>query len=50
VLTIVAAMAGTEFKLKEVLILAAILAIGSWAIFIYGLNLQMPVWPSFLGG
>ena len=39
VLTIVAAMAGTEFRLKEVLILAAVLAIGSWAIFIYGLNL-----------
>ena len=50
VLTIVAALAGTEFKLREVLILAVILAAGSWAIFIWGLNLQMQVWPSFISG
>ncbi|TFZ01396.1 tripartite tricarboxylate transporter TctB family protein [Ramlibacter rhizophilus] len=47
-LTIVAAMAGDEFKWKEVLILGTILAIGSYFAFVYMLNLQFPVWPSFI--
>ena len=50
VLTLVAAKAGPEFKLKEVIILAIVLAAGSWLVFIWGLNLQMPVWPSFISG
>lgn len=50
VLTIVAAMAGNEFKLTEVLVLATILAVGSWFAFVYGLKLQFQVWPSFISG
>ncbi|MEZ5607236.1 MAG: tripartite tricarboxylate transporter TctB family protein [Burkholderiaceae bacterium] len=50
VLTLVSAYAGSEFKLKEVVILAIVLAVGSWVVFIWGLNLQMQVWPSFISG
>lgn len=49
-LTIVSAKAGTEFKWSEVLILATILAVGSWVAFVWGLKLQFQVWPSFIGG
>lgn len=44
-LIVVSAMGGHEFKLKEVLSLAVILTVGSVVIFIYGLQLQFPVWP-----
>ena len=46
----IAALAGDEFKLKEVLVLATILAGTSYFAFIYALKLQFPVWPSFLIG
>ena len=46
----IAALAGDEFKLKEVLVLATILAALSYFAFIYALKLQFPVWPSFLLG
>lgn len=49
-LTIVAAMAGQEFKWVEVIILGTVLAIGSWFAFVWGLKLQFQVWPSFIGG
>lgn len=49
-LVILAAMAGPEFRWVEVLILAAILAAGSWAAFVWGLGLQFQVWPSFITG
>jgi predicted outer membrane lipoprotein len=44
------ALAGDEFKVKEVAILATILAIGSYLAFIVLLKLQFPVWPSFIVG
>lgn len=44
-LIIVSALGGHEFKLKQVLLLAAILEIGSIVVFNYGLQLQFPVWP-----
>jgi hypothetical protein len=47
-LTFIAALAGEEFKAKEVAILATVLAIGSYLAFIVLLKLQFPVWPSFL--
>lgn len=47
-LTFVASMAGDEFKFKEVLILAIILCVLSYAAFILLLKLQFPVWPAFL--
>jgi hypothetical protein len=49
-LTFVAALAGDEFKVKEVAILATVLAIGSYLAFIVLLKLQFPVWPSFISG
>jgi hypothetical protein len=47
-LTFVSALAGDEFKIREVTILGTILAVGSWFAFIYALKLQFPVWPAFL--
>jgi len=49
-LTFVAAMAGDEFKWKEVIVLATVLAIGSYLAFIVLLNLQFQVWPTFITG
>lgn len=50
VLTIVAAMAGSEFKWSEVIVLSIVLAIGSWVTFVWGLSLTFQVWPSFISG
>lgn len=44
-LIIISSLGGHEFKLKEVLILAVMLTVGSVAIFNYGLQLQFPIWP-----
>ena len=49
-LTLISAKAGTEFKLKEILILSAILVVGSYVTFILLLKLQIPVWPAFITG
>ena len=45
-LVVMSASASDEFKLKEALLNALILTVGSWAIFIYGLNLTIPLWPT----
>ncbi len=39
VLFFVSALAGHEFKLKEVIILATVMILFAWAVFIYGLGL-----------
>ena len=49
-LTFVASLAGEEFKFKEVLVLATVLAIMSYLAFIVLLKLQFPVWPTFITG
>jgi len=49
ILVFTSALAGDEFHWGEALANAAVLTIGSWAIFIYGLNLIIPLWPSFIG-
>ena len=49
-LTFVASLAGHQFEFKGVFILATILAVGSYVAFVWGLNLQFPVWPSFIAG
>ena len=49
-LAIVASMAGDEFTWKGSFILATVLAIGSYVIFVWALNMTMPVWPSFIVG
>ena len=47
-LILMASLAGDEFKLKEVILNSVILTVGSWAVFIKGLNLVIPLWPAFL--
>jgi hypothetical protein len=47
-LILIASLAGDEFRLKEVLINIVVLTLGSWAIFIKGLNLVIPLWPAFI--
>lgn len=44
----ISSLASGEFRIKEVLANAVILTVGSWAIFIKGLGLTIPVWPTFL--
>jgi len=44
----IGSLASGEFHLKEVLINCAVLTISSWAIFIKGLGLTIPLWPVFL--
>ena len=41
---------GRRAQVKEVLVLATILAVGSYLAFILLLKLQFPVWPSFITG
>jgi hypothetical protein len=49
-LTIISSMAGAHFKLRDVLVLATILAAGSYVAFIWALKLQIQVWPTFISG
>ena len=49
-LTFVSSLAGDEFKLNEVIVLATVLAIGSYLAFIVLLKLQFQVWPTFITG
>lgn len=49
-LVIIAAMAEPDWKFKRSLILATVLAVGSYLVFIKGLGLTFPVWPSFITG
>jgi len=48
-LVLIASYAGDEFHLGEVLINSVVLTVFSWVIFIWGLNLTIPLWPTFLG-
>lgn len=49
-LIIVAAMASDEFKWKDAILSSVILTLGSWGIFVWGLKLVIPVWPTFITG
>lgn len=49
-LTIIASLGGTQFNLRDVLILATVLAVGSYIAFIWALKLQIQVWPTFISG
>jgi hypothetical protein len=49
VLIVIASLAGDEFHWKGVVANAVVLTIGAWAIFVVGLKLTIPVWPSFVG-
>lgn len=49
-LTLIAAQGGNEFKFKEVLVVATLLAVLSYLAFVVLLKLQFPVWPAFITG
>lgn len=49
-LVLIASLAGHEFNLRQVLILATVLAVGSYIAFIWALKLQIQVWPTFITG
>jgi len=44
-LVVFSSLGGSEFRYRGVLFLAAVLALGSFLVFIYGLGLQIPAWP-----
>ncbi|MES2842786.1 MAG: tripartite tricarboxylate transporter TctB family protein [Pseudomonadota bacterium] len=47
-LVIISGFARPNSSIKESLMLATLLAVGSYGAFVYMLNLQFPVWPAFL--
>ncbi len=49
ILVVVSAYAGDEFHWKDALINAIVLTLGSWLIFIQGLKLTIPMWPTMFG-
>jgi len=49
-LILVSALAGDEFHWKDALLNIAVLTLGSWLVFIKGLSLVIPLWPSFITG
>jgi hypothetical protein len=49
-LVIISSLAGNEFDFKKVLVLATVLAAGSYIAFIWALKLQIQVWPTFITG
>ncbi|MDP3605467.1 MAG: tripartite tricarboxylate transporter TctB family protein [Polaromonas sp.] len=49
-LVFIASMAEAGWKFKTTLILATVLAVGSYFAFVVALKLQFPVWPSFITG
>jgi len=44
------ALAGDEFRWRDVLISSVVLTLGSWALFIWGLKLTVPLWPIYFTG
>jgi len=50
ILIIIASLAGDEFHWKDAIVSIVVLTLGSWLIFIKGLNLVIPMWPKFITG
>ena len=48
ILVIFTSFAGDDFRWGSVLISAVVLTFASWAIFVWGLGLVIPIWPSFI--
>jgi hypothetical protein len=48
-LIIVSSFASGEFRWLEVVINSVVLTLLSWGVFIKGLSLTIPLWPTFLG-
>ena len=45
---IIGAMAGSEFKWKEVIVVALVLVLFSWLVFVKALTLPFPMCPEFI--
>jgi len=50
VLVVMVSKASYEFRWKETLVNAAVLVVIVWAVFVYFLKFQLPVWPSLIAG
>jgi len=50
ILIVIASTASSEFRWKEALISGVLLAALAVGVFIIGLKLQLPIWPTFLTG
>jgi hypothetical protein len=48
IMTFIAASASHEFRFKETAINSILMCVLAYACFVYGLEVQMPTWPSFL--
>lgn len=48
-LIIISSLAGDEFSWLEVIILSVVLTLMSYLVFVVGLSLVLPLWPTFLG-
>jgi hypothetical protein len=48
ILIVVSAMAGDEFRWVSAVVSAVVLTVFSWVVFIWGLNLTIPLWPTFM--
>jgi hypothetical protein len=49
-LVVISSMASHEFRWKEALLNAAVLIVVVLLVFVYCLDFQVPIWPSFLAG
>ncbi|HWP20469.1 MAG TPA: tripartite tricarboxylate transporter TctB family protein [Burkholderiaceae bacterium] len=45
----ISSLAGDEFKWRDVILLSVVLTVLSYVVFVWGLALVIPMWPSFLG-
>ena len=50
ILITLSALASSEFHWRDVLISSVVLTVGSWALFIWGLKLTIPLWPLYVTG
>ena len=50
ILIVIASFGGDEFHWKGVLATCVLLTVGSYLVFVKGLNLTIPMWPTFLAG
>jgi hypothetical protein len=48
ILIIISSFAGDEFRWRGVIISSVVLTFFSWAVFVLGLKLTIPMWPRFL--
>ncbi len=50
ILIMISSLAGDEFKWLGVILNSVVLTAFSWLIFVYGLKLTIPLWPTFIAG